>query len=147
MNRIFVDLDGVVVDFDAYMKKHNMTGDEVKKRNKAYLQMQPIEGAIDAVRSLIGMGYEVWIATKPPTGVPQACADKVEWVLNHLPELKRRIVITHNKGFLGDCSDFLCDDRPHKADCEEFTGKLLRFENGYHWEEALNYFRNNKKEM
>lgn len=141
MNRIFIDLDGVVVDFDAYMKEHNLTGDEVKKRDKAYLEMNPIPGAIEAVRSLIGMGFEVWIATKPPTGIPHAYSDKVAWVLNHLPELKRRIVVTHNKGFLGDKDDFLCDDRPHKAGCEDFAGGLLRFENGYHWPDALDYFR------
>ena len=145
MNRVFVDLDGVVVDFAAYMKKHNMTGDQVKKQNKAYLEMPSIPGAISAVRSLIGMGFDVWIATKPPTGIPHAYSDKAAWVLKNLPELKRKIILTHNKGLLGDSKDYLCDDRPHKADCESFSGTLLRFENGYHWKEALDYFREIKK--
>lgn len=66
--RVFVDLDGVVVDFDAYKITLNLTGEQVKNVKGAYLAMQPIPGAIEAVRSVIGMGYEVWIATKPPTG-------------------------------------------------------------------------------
>jgi len=141
MNRIFVDMDGVIVDFESAMKEANLRGDELKKMKGAYLNMRPIEGAISAVRSLIGMGFEVWIATKPPTGVPHAYSDKAEWIMNHLPELKRRIIITHDKGLLGDADDFLCDDRPHKANCEKFQGILIPFVDGYHWPDALDYFR------
>ena len=75
--------------------------------------MPPIDGAIEAVRSVIGMGYEVWVATKPPTGVHYAYSDKAAWIFKHLPELKRRLIITHDKGLLGDAGDYLCDDRPH----------------------------------
>ena len=141
MNRVFVDMDGVLVDFDAHMKATGLSGDELKRIDGAYLAMPAIPGAIEAVRSLIGMGYEVWIATKPPTGVAYAYRDKAQWILDHIPELKRRIIITHDKGLLGDDGDFLCDDRPHKANCEEFAGTLLRFVDGYHWPQALNYFR------
>jgi 5'(3')-deoxyribonucleotidase len=138
-NRVFVDMDGVVVDFDGY--RGNTPSDEIKKAVGAYRGMLPIPGALEAVRSLIGMGFEVWMATKPPTGVPHAYADKAAWVMHYLPELKRRIIITHDKGLLGDEHDFLCDDRPHKANCEEFKGQLLRFVDGFHWPQALEYFR------
>ena len=141
MNRIFVDMDGVIVDFDAYKTAHGLTGDEVKRRPGAYLEMPPIPGAKEAVRSLIGMGFEVWIATKPPTGVSYAYGDKAAWVFEHLPELKRRIIVTHDKGLLGEAGDFLCDDRPHKANCEKFSGELLAFVDGYHWPQALEYLR------
>jgi len=145
MNRIFVDMDGVIVDFDAYRKQTGLSGDEVKKMPGAYLAMPPIPGALDAVRSVIGMGFEVWIATKPPTGVSYAYSDKAAWVFENLPELKRRIIVTHDKGLLGDTGDFLCDDRPHKANCEKFSGTLLRFVDGYHWPQALEHFRSLKR--
>lgn len=135
--RVFIDMDGVIVDFDAYKTERGLTGDEVKSMVGAYLAMPAIPGAIAAVRSVIGMGYEVWIATKPPTGVPHAYSDKAAWVMEHLPELKRRIIVTHDKGLLGGAGDFLLDDRPHKANCERFAGTLLRFVDGYHWPEAL----------
>jgi 5'(3')-deoxyribonucleotidase len=141
VNRVFVDMDGVIVDFAAHMKALNVTGNELKRLPGAYLEMPAIPGAIDAVRSVIGMGFEVWIATKPPTGIAYAYSDKAAWVFKHLPELKRRIIITHDKGLLGDDQDFLCDDRPHKADCEEFAGTLLRFTNGFHWPEAVDVLR------
>lgn len=139
--KIFVDLDGVVVDFALYMKLEGMTGDEVKRTKGAYLSMPAMPGAIAAVRSLIGMGFDVWIATKPPTGIPYAYSDKAQWVFDNLPELKRKIIMTHDKGLLGSNIDFLCDDRPHKANCENFKGGLIRFVDGYHWDEALEFFR------
>lgn len=139
MNRVFVDMDGVIVDFDAFKQAHRLTGEQVKKMVGAYRMMPPIDGAIEAVRSVIGMGYEVWLATKPPTGIPHAYADKVSWALEYLPELRRRIIITHDKGLLGDAGDYLCDDRPHKANCEAFAGTLLRFVDGFHWPQALQH--------
>lgn len=131
VDRVFIDLDGPTVDFDRYMREHNLTSDEVKARPGAYLEMEPVDGALKAISSIIGMGFEVWIATKPPTGIPFAYADKAAWVLKHLPDLKRRIIITHDKGMLGDKGDFLIDDRPHRANCFRFLGQLLPF--GHKW--------------
>lgn len=141
MNRIFIDMDGVVVDFDAYKRGLGLTGDEIKVRSGAYLQMQPMEGALASVRSLIGMGFEVWLATKPPTGVSWAYGDKAQWVFDHLPELKRRLILTHDKGLLGDEGDYLIDDRPHKANCDRFPGRLFAFGGDVGWPDILRAFR------
>jgi 5'(3')-deoxyribonucleotidase len=137
MNRVFIDLDGVVVDFEGYMLAKGMTASDIKKHPGAYFDMEPMIGALDAVRELIARGYEVWIATKPPTGMHHAYGDKAAWVLKHLPELATRIVITHDKGFLGDSGDYLIDDRPHKANCEQFAGTLIAFTNGKTWADVL----------
>lgn len=125
MNRAFVDLDGVVVDFDGYMRTRGTDAQKVKDTPGAYAAMLPCAGAIEAVHSLIGMRFEVWIATKPPTGRPWAYKEKAEWVMQYLPELKRRIVITHDKGFLGDAGDILIDDRVWRANCHQFQGALI----------------------
>lgn len=140
-NRVFVDMDGVIVDFDGYCRDLGVTPDEVKRQPGAYAAMRPMPGSLEAVRSLIGMGFEVWIATKPPTGIPWAYGDKAQWIMDNLPELKRRIIVTHDKGLLGDALDYLCDDRPHKANCDKFAGTLVRFVDGYHWPQALEFFR------
>src|SRR5690606_8114187 len=95
----------------------------------------------EGVRSLIGMGFECWIATKPPTGIPHAYADKAKWILRYLPELKRRIIMTHDKGLLGDERDYLIDDRPHTANCLNFRGSLMQFGNGVSWAYVLKVFR------
>jgi len=129
--RIFFDMDGVLVDFERLMRESGLIGGELKGMRGAYLAMHPIEGALDGIRhimSIAGMyGGEVWLATKPPTGIPWAYADKVSWVLEHLPELRRRIILTHDKGLLGGPGDYLIDDRPHRANCVNFRGTLVRF--------------------
>lgn len=140
--RVFIDMDGVIVDFDAMAKAMDMAGEKLKTMPGAYRHMDPIPGALAAVRSIIGMGFEVWVATKPPTGIAWAYADKAAWVFEHLPELKRRLVLTHDKGMLGGPDDVLIDDRPHKANCEEFQGQLIRFGIDYAgWPEVLDTLR------
>lgn len=134
-------MDGVLADFDRLKRELGVEGEELKKIPGAYLRLEPIPGAIEGVRSLIGMGYERWVATKPPTGIPEAYADKAAWILQHLPELKRRIIITHDKGLLGDENDYLIDDRPHKANCRKFRGALIEFTNGCTWEGVLGTLR------
>lgn len=137
MPKVFVDMDGVLVDFAGYMEEHGLSGEETKKKPGAYLAMAPIAGAKEAIRKVAEMGFDVWVATKPPTGVPGAYADKAAWIINHLPEFEKKLIITHDKGMLGAAGDFLLDDRPHKANCEKFPGYLLKFVDGFHWPEAL----------
>lgn len=126
MNRIFIDMDGVIANFDAMNRRLNLRPGELKQRPGAYLMLEPYPEAIPAVQGLINAGYDVFIATKPPTGIPFAYADKAAWVLKHFPELSRKIILTHDKGLLGDEGDILIDDRPHKANCEQFKGHLIR---------------------
>lgn len=134
-------MDGVIVDFDAYKTELGLSDDEVKQIPGAYLCMKPIPDALAAVRSLIGMGFDVWVASKPPTGIAYAYGDKAAWIFENLPELKRKIIITHDKGLLGDQGDYLIDDRPHKANCQGFFGKLIVFRDGCKWDKILDTFR------
>lgn len=136
--RLFIDMDGVIVDFDKAKFEADLTGEQIKKMPGAYFRMDPIPGALEAVNSAIGMGYDVWLATKPPTGYPHAYADKVAWVLRHIPHLKRKIILTHDKGLLGGEADILVDDRPHKANCESFRGHLVHHKS---WEETMRVLR------
>lgn len=139
--RVFVDMDGVLVDFDGYMKETGLTSETIKKTPHAYWKMKPMPEAIKAIHSLLGMGHDVWIATKPPTGIAYAYADKVTWVLDYIPELKRKIVITHDKSLLR--GDVLIDDRPHKANVDKFQGKVIHFGSPLwpDWSEVLFWFR------
>ena len=135
--KVFVDMDGVVADFDKLRNTLQLSGEQIKQMPGAFSQLEPVTGAIAGIRALIGRGYDVWIASKPPTGIPQAYADKAQWILMHLPELKRKIILTHDKGLLGTTLDFLIDDRPHKANCQSFPGTLIPFTHGATWARVL----------
>ena len=142
MNRIFIDLDGVLVDFDRHCRDNQITPDECKALLGAYQTMAPMEHAIEAVATLVSMGFEVWLATKPPTGVAHAYADKAQWVFDNLPDMRRRLILTHDKGLLGDAGDYLIDDRPHRANCEKFPGHLIHFGNyGNDWPGVIAFFK------
>jgi 5'-nucleotidase len=134
VNRVFIDMDGVIVDFDGFMAKRKLTADEVKLTQGAYLDMDPIPGAIEGVRKIIAMGFDVFVATKPPTGVAHAYAAKAQWIIDHLPELAKKIIITSDKGLLGDDKDYLIDDRIHKANCHHFKGQLIEVTKTTGWD-------------
>lgn len=138
MDRVFIDMDGVLADFERMMKESNLSGDQLKRTPAAFAMMEPMPGAIGAVASLTAMGYHVWIATKCPTGIPFAYMDKATWVLKHLPQLQRNLIMTHDKGMLGGRGDYLIDDRPHKANCEAFEGTLIPFINT-DWAKVMAY--------
>jgi 5'(3')-deoxyribonucleotidase len=140
MKRIFLDMDGVVVDFDGHMKKHGMTADEIKRDPDAYALMDPMPGALAGIRYLLDMGCDVWLATKPPTGRPFAYSAKARWVMSHTPALVRKLIITPDKGLLGDEHDVLVDDRPHKGKCFEFPGMLIVFGDPQYGKDDKTYF-------
>lgn len=135
--RVFVDMDGVVVDFESLKNELSLTGDELKRMPGAYLKMKAYPEALEGLKWLIGAGYDVFLATKPPTGISFAYADKAEWVFQNLPELKRKLIITHDKGLLGDENDILIDDRPHKANVLQFKGFLIKFVDGMTWPKVI----------
>jgi 5'-nucleotidase len=135
--RIFVDMDGVVANFDKAKKAKGLTSDEYKVLPGAYLDLEPMPDALDSLRQLMSENYEVWLATKPPTGIAHAYADKAAWVFKHIPELSRRLIITPDKGLLGDGNDWLIDDNPQKANCSKFKGILIPFINGRTWRDTI----------
>lgn len=141
--KVFVDMDGVIVDFEGYMAEHGLAAEEIKEGTGHYLAMKPIYGALEAIRELLSMGVDVFIATKPPTDNASAYMEKALWIFEYLPELKKKITVTSHKGMLGDELDFLVDDRPHKAFCEEFEGLLIKFEtnNEKEWDRVLSIIK------
>ena len=49
MNRVFVNMDGVIVDFEAYKIATRLTADEIKRKPGAYLDMPRWRGRISRI--------------------------------------------------------------------------------------------------
>jgi hypothetical protein len=156
VKRVFLDMDGVLADFERLRRETetqgyftHLTGDMLKHIPGAFASMQPIPGAIAGVKVLIGKGFDVWVASKPATGLPHTYSEKAGWILRWFPELKRKIILTHDKGLLGCAEDYLVDDRVHKANCAAFRGRLLHFgfeAGALDWGDLGDFFRSQDPE-
>lgn len=143
--KAFVDMDGVLVDFDKGRSESDHPVEVYKLTPGAYRNLEPIAGAIESVTKLIELDWDVWIATKIPTDNPYAAAEKLFWIWEHMPWMWESVIITPNKGCLGDIMDVLVDDRPHKAHISEFKGTVLTFglTNKYQsWDQLFNEYFN-----
>ena len=136
---VYIDMDGVLVDFDKGMKTWFENHPHLKERYKdnpdhiqgIFRNPPPIKGAIEAVKKLHESGkYELLIATSAPWGNPMSGMDKRFWIEDHFGNLfHKKMFVTHRKDLL--LGDYLIDDRL-KNGAGEFSGELLRF--GYDWE-------------
>lgn len=140
--KFFCDLDGVGADFSSARDASGLESAEFKLLPGAYRNLKPYPGFADNLQTLLSWGWDVWIATKIPHDNPGAATEKLLWVNEHIPFMHKSVIITPNKGTLGDTEDKLLDDRPHKAHCLEFKGELLTFgpHNEYKdWDQVLCY--------
>jgi len=134
---IFIDMDGVVADFEGAMKLHPLNGQKDFRPDLKldFLQFEPIDGAIEAIDQLQNMGHEVFFASTAPWSNPDAWKAKRLWVAKYFPSMYKRIFLTHRKDLL--MGDILIDDRTANG-AGEFKGKLILFKN---WLDALREVR------
>jgi len=130
---ILIDMDGVVVDWDAGFKKvwgnrpmrerihYEMEecvpveyAEEVKRvysEQGFFLNLPPMSGAIVALNEIASRGYIVHLCTRPVLS-PYCVQEKYEWVRKHLgEEWMTRIITTNDKTVCR--GTLLIDDHPN----------------------------------
>lgn len=134
---LYVDMDGVIADFEAAIHKINPNiffglnppdkgeVDQIVIDNpRMFTSLPAIEGGIEAVNRLAEY-YEIYFLSSPMWEVPQSFMDKRLWIMARFGEWsKKRLILTHQKDL--NIGDYLVDDRTANG-ASNFTGKHLLF--------------------
>lgn len=128
--RIFVDMDDTIVDFKRGFLRAREAHPDVEWPHSVpgfFLDLEPIEGAIDSVEWLYTHPRaELHILTSPSLRNPHSYTEKRLWVAEHLGyEFVKRLHISPDKGLFR--GDVLIDDNIAGQGQEHFPGRVLHF--------------------
>lgn len=154
MKVVCLDLDGVLVDFNAGIGREpdliNEVGvpwysDPFEMHEKHFfLNLSPLGNALVAVNKLLTeYDIDLHIASKPiPNGF--CASEKCLWVEKHLPQLIKKTHLLQDKGLL--LADYLIDDDMRWKD--KFKGTFLHFNTNFpeqSWESVFESLKAYKK--
>jgi 5'(3')-deoxyribonucleotidase len=100
-----------------------------------FASLKPVPGALQAVRQLLRMGFDVQFATQPVAESPHSYSEKIQAIGLWFPDLIQKVNMTQNKGLLK--ADYLVDDRADKWQ-EKFEangGKFIHFKYAPAWKD------------
>ncbi len=138
--RIFIDMDGVIADFDKAKKLLPENKQGRPDLHVDYLYLDYIQGAEEAVEYL-NKHHEVFIASTPPWSRIQCWADKRAWLERWFPDLKRKLILTHRKDLL--IGDVLIDDSRYRGQ-PDFKGHWFWFNKDWenkNWKACLEFIK------
>ena len=141
--RIYIDMDGVIANFQK-------AADEGGWKHRPdlhvdYRNLEVIDGAIKSLAKL-NADHEIFIASTPPWTRPEVWGHKREWLEEHFPYLKRRLILTHRKDLL--IGDILIDDSKYRGQ-PDFKGNWFWFNKDWsnrNWNACLEYIKTLEKD-
>ncbi len=145
MKLLYIDLDGVIVDFISAMNAHPLRNESPYNKDPdtipgLFRNLNPIESAISSVEKLLqSQKYEVYFLSTAPWDNPSAWTDKRLWLEDKFGDAAtRRLILTHRKDLIR--GDILIDDRPNNG-AKNFEGKWIHFGSDAYpnWSAVLNY--------
>lgn len=125
MARIFIDMDGVICDFDKSFTSLKNEGEKYpQKKESFWTGLEPMPGALEAIQQLRAAGHEVFIATAPSKKNPCCYSGKRIWIGEHIGMwlVKNLFIITDKSLIIGDV---LIDDNDSTHNQKDFQGHFI----------------------
>jgi|TARA_R110001606_G_scaffold349075_1_gene498836 5'-nucleotidase len=138
---VYIDMDGVLCDFEGAVEAHpdkdKFSRSRVDTIPGIYSDLNPMPGAIEAFEKLFE-DFDVYILSTPPWRNPDAWNHKREWIEKYIPKAKRRLILSHHKNL--NKGDILIDDTNYRGQ-SKFEGEWIHFGKGKFkgWSEVLEY--------
>lgn len=123
---VFLDMDGVIADFDAGYRSLNILPREAALMSGFYGTLPVVQGAKENVAKLHEQ-FDLHIATAPKWANRNCIPEKLHWLERHFGYLfeQKRIIICPDKSLLS--GDFLIDDHPEWNGADKFKGQIIKF--------------------
>jgi len=118
---IYIDMDGVIANFAKAAKEGGW--EHRPDKHVDYRNLEVMPGAKEALMRL-NHDFDIFIASTPPWDRPDMWGAKREWIAEHFPWLKRKLILTHRKDLL--IGDILIDDSRWRGQ-PDFQGDWLWF--------------------
>lgn len=142
---IYVDMDGVISDYDWYTSKEIAKGRHkmsVYKDEGSFRDLPVIEGALEGVKRLEELGFEIYFLSTAMWCNPSSFQDKRIWIEKEFGNLaKKKLILCHNKGIVKGEGNYLIDDRVANG-VADFQGEHIHFGQGKFpdWPAVVKYF-------
>ena len=150
MELLFVDMDGVLVDFYQGIRLHHPEFDHLEAAEQRkitaamsatpgfFTSLKPMPHAVEAFQ-VLSTHFDTYILSTPDWYGVNSWTEKRIWVEEHLGDAAfKRLILTHNKGLFSGRA--LIDDRLRNG-VDQFQGEHIHFgtQNFPDWPHVLRY--------